>query len=361
VSGPTAGRDVVPSWNEVTDGERSPLIVLQSLEALLDRASLGSGPVVAVPFGDGHSNVTYRIDRDDLHLVLRRPPRGPLPASAHDVIREAQILTALSTAGLAVPSPVLICEDPSVIGAPFYLTPLIDGYVLGTDLPTQWQGETAAVLIARQLIDALVRLHAFDLEATGLSSFGRGSGYLDRQIRRFRDLLAQNSVRTLGELDALGGWLDANRPAASDTTFVHGDYRLGNLMFSRLGSPRLAAILDWEMATIGDPLADLGYLTATWAQDGDLDDPMLELSAVTRLPGFPSRDELAAAYAQQAGRDIESILWYQVLALWKSAIFLEGSYRRFMSGSTDDQYFERLGTGVPLLAQRAWDLANGRS
>jgi aminoglycoside phosphotransferase (APT) family kinase protein len=360
VSAPTVGRDVVRSWKEVVDGERQPLIVLRSLEALLDRAGLGSGPVVAIPLGDGHSNVTYALDRPDQHLVLRRPPRGPLPASAHDVIREARILTALSTAGLAVPSPVLVCEDASVIGAPFYLTSFIDGYVLSTDLPTQWQDEASAALIARQLIDGLVRLHAIDLEATGLSSFGRGSGYLERQIRRFRGLLAEGAARTIPELEALGDWLDANRPATSDTAFVHGDYRLGNLMFSRIQTPRLAAILDWEMATVGDPLADLGYLTATWAQEGDPSDAMLDLSVVSRRPGFPTRGELVAAYAQQSGRQTKFIVWYQVLALWKSAIFLEGSYRRFMSGSTEDPYFERLGTGVPRLAQRAWSLANGR-
>jgi aminoglycoside phosphotransferase (APT) family kinase protein len=360
VTASSAGSDVVRSWKEVGDGAREPLIVLRSLEALLDRAGLGSGPVVAIPLGDGHSNVTYAIDRSDQHLVLRRPPRGPLPASAHDVIREARILTVLSTAGLAVPAPILMCEDASVIGAPFYLTPFIDGYVLGADLPMQWQSETSAALIARELVDGLVRLHAIDLEASGLSAFGRGSGYLERQVRRFRGLLAEGASRRIPELEELGDWLDANRPATSETAFVHGDYRLGNLMFSRLQSPRLAAILDWEMATVGDPLADLGYLTATWAQEGDPSDAMLDLSVVTRRPGFPTRGELVAAYAQQSGRQTRSIVWYQVLALWKSAIFLEGSYRRFTNGSTEDPYFERLGTGVPKLAQRAWSLANGR-
>ena len=351
----TGADDVLRTWDERAEGMREPLIVLERLQALLDGAGLGSGPLVTQALGDGHSNVTYRIDRSDRQLVLRRPPRGPLPPSAHDVVREARILAALWSAGLTVPHPLLVCEDPSVIGAPFYLTDFITGHVLSLDLPSQWEGDSVT-LIAEQTVDALVQLHAIDLEASGLASFGRPTGYLERQIRRFRGLLADGATRAIPELETVGDWLDANRPSSSHTTFVHGDFRLGNLMFSGQSQPHLTAIMDWEMATVGDPLADLGYLTATWAQEGDPDDLMLELSPVTRTAGFPLRDELVDAYARRSGRDTGSITWYQVLALWKAAIFLERSYRRFLDGTTDDQYFERLGHGVPLLAQRAWKL-----
>ena len=178
----------------------------------------------------------------------------------------------------------------------------------------------------------------------------------------------------------VAGWLADHLPTSPATTIVHGDYRLGNVMFaggavagasigsgaSATGSgagasagerPSLVAILDWELAALGDPLADLGYLTAMWAEPGDPPNPMLDLSAVTRQPGFPTRAQLAARYAERTGRDPAALPWYQVLALWKSAIFLEGSYKRYLSGSTDDSYFARLGEGVPVLAQTAWQRA----
>ncbi|MDO8212607.1 phosphotransferase family protein [Conexibacter sp. CPCC 206217] len=353
---PVAGADVVRTASEAARARREPLLVLEPLEALLDAASIGAGPLEATPIGDGHSNVTYLLRRGETRVVLRRPPRGPLPPSAHDVLREARLLARLRPAGVRVPEVLCTCEDADVIGAPFYVMAHIDGHVLssaapGGDLLTRPADRAA---IGAELVDALAELHAVDLRASGLDGFGAPSGYLERQLRRFGGLLEATATRPLPLLEQVAAWLADNRPASPATTVVHGDYRLGNAMFALSGVPRLAAILDWELAALGDPLADLGYLTAMWAQPGDAPNPMLDLSALTREPGFPTREQLAARYAERTGRDTRDLRWYQVLAIWKSAIFLEGSYRRFLAGSTDDTYFARLGVGVPALAQAAW-------
>jgi aminoglycoside phosphotransferase (APT) family kinase protein len=195
----------------------------------------------------------------------------------------------------------------------------------------------------------LVALHAADLDETGLGALGKRTGYAERQLRRFGALLDANATRPLPELEIVADWLRRNQPRTAEVTFVHGDYRLGNLMFR--APLQLAAVLDWELATVGDPLADLGYLTATWAQAEDEPNPMFELSRLTARPGFPGRDELTRRYRMKTGRSLDSLLWYQVLALWKAAIFLEGSYRRYLAGASGDAYFAHLDRGVPALAR----------
>jgi len=340
--------DVVATPAQAAGLEREPLLVLEPLAAFLDAHGLGTGGLRAVPIGEGHSNVTYLLERDrGARFVLRRPPRGPLAPSTHDVLREARLLALLAPAGVPVPAVLATCADEAVIGAPFYVMPFIDGHVLTTQLPTAFTDPGA---IGEVLVDALVALHAVPL-AGALADFGRADGYLERQLRRFGSLLEANATRPLPDLEVVADWLAGHRPDSAAATVVHGDYRLGNTLLDP--APRVAAILDWELATLGDPLADVGYLTAMWAQPGDPDDPMLDLSRVTRGPGFASRDQLAARYAERTGRSIASLRWYQVLALWKAAIFLEGSYRRYRAGSTDDPYFARLADGVPQLARRA--------
>jgi aminoglycoside phosphotransferase (APT) family kinase protein len=357
VSGAAVAGDVVRTAREAAALEREPLVILEPLEAFLDGAGLGAGPVEAAPIGDGHSNVTYLLRRGPLRVVLRRPPRGPLPPSAHDVLREARLLRALRPAGVRVPEVLATCDDAAVIGAPFYVMAFLDGHVLSTDLPAVFDARGHRERIGDELVDALVELHAVDVDAAGLDGLGRRGGYLERQVRRFSGLLETNATRPLPALERVAAWLEETRPEQAETTIVHGDFRLGNAMFAPQAPPRVVGVLDWELATLGDPLADLGYLTAMWAVPGDPPNPMLDLSAVTRLPGFADRDALARRYAEATGRSIERLGWYRVLALWKAAIFLEGSYKRFLAGSTDDPYFARLGEGVPVLGETAWALA----
>jgi aminoglycoside phosphotransferase (APT) family kinase protein len=348
-----AGQDVVETAAEASRLEQRPLIVVEPLRAFLDQLHLGVGRLTATPIGGGHSNVTYALDRQDERFVLRRPPRGPLPRSAHDMVREARLLTALNATGARVPEVLTVCEDAEVIGAPFYVMKYINGHVLDDTLPASFVDPSSGVQVAEQLVDALVELHAVAITGPELASFGRPHGYLERQLRRFSELLEVNATRPLPELELVHAWLQRNIPPTPTSTVVHGDFRLGNMMFAAPAPPRILAVLDWEMATLGDPLADVGYMTAMWAESADPPDPMLDLSEVTRLPGFPDRATVARRYAERTGRDLSNLRWYQTLAIWKAAIFLESSYKRHLAGTTHDPYFARLKNGVPLLARRA--------
>jgi aminoglycoside phosphotransferase (APT) family kinase protein len=348
---------IVDTPEEAAALELAPLLVRRPLEAFLDERGLGEGPLEAEPVGEGHSNVTYAIRRRGGAWVLRRPPRPPLPPSAHDVLREARLLTAVEDADVRTPRVLATCDDESVIGAPFYVMEMLEGDVLTSELPPALEAETAR--IGDELIDALVEVHAVDWRACGLEGYGKPTGYLDRQLRRFGGLWEHNRTRELPVLDRLTAWLAEHRPESGPATIVHGDYRLGNTMFAPVPPARLVAIFDWELATIGDPLADVGYLVATWSQADDPEDAMRGLTAVTRRPGFPTREQLIERYEQGSGRSMSDVRWYMTLALWKSAVFLEGSYKRRLAGTTEDPFFDRLKTGVPAIAERAWRIAAG--
>ena len=347
-----ASDDVVRSHAEGALNERPPLIVIEPLLAFLDGLGLGDGEPELGPVGDGHSNVTYLVSRGGAEFVLRRPPRGPLPPSAHDVLREARVLRALE--GRArVPKVLGVCDDTAVIGSPFYLMEKVDGLVVTTDVPPALDTLEDRRRMGEELVDALVELHAVDWQAAGLEGFGKPTGYLERQLRRFLGLWEINRTRDIPAVESVGRWLTEHMPASLPATVVHGDYRLGNTMFAPQAPAHLVAILDWEMATIGDPLADLGYLCTLWT---DRDDPplgMFELTGVTREPGFMSRAELVARYEERSGRSMTNIRWYQTLALWKSIVFMEGNYKRALAGATDDPFLKRFGDGVIELADRA--------
>jgi aminoglycoside phosphotransferase (APT) family kinase protein len=348
---------IVDTPEQAAELDLPPLLVRRPLEAFLDAQALGSGPIEAEPVGEGHSNVTYLIRRAGGAWVLRRPPRPPLPPSAHDVLREARLLTAVQDADVRTPRVLATCDDESVIGAPFYVMECVAGDVMTADVPSALAGETRR--IGEELVDALVEIHAVDWRACGLEGYGKPTGYLDRQLRRFGGLWEHNRTRELPVLEQVTAWLAEHKPESPEATIVHGDYRLGNTMFAPGAPARLVAIFDWELATIGDPLADVGYLVATWSQADDPEDALRGLSAATRRPGFPTRDELIARYEERSGRSMSDVRWYMTLALWKSAVFLEGSYKRRLAGTTEDAFFDRLKTGVPSIAERAWATATG--
>jgi aminoglycoside phosphotransferase (APT) family kinase protein len=358
VSSQIAPDDIVRTHDEGTANEREPLLVLDALLAFLDARGLGAGEIDVTPIGEGHSNVTYALRRDGEELVLRRPPRGPLPPSAHDVLREARVLSAL--AGRArVPAVLGVCDDASVIGAPFYLMQKLDGHVVTRDLPRELDTPEDRRRIGEELVDALVEVHAVDWRAAGLEGFGKPSGYLERQLRRFLGLWEHNRTREIPAVEVVGEWLREHLPESGPATVVHGDYRLGNTMMAPAPPARLVAIFDWEMATIGDPLADVGYLCQLWTDRNDPPGGLFELSGVTREEGFPSREELLARYEERSGRSMTDIRWYRTLALWKSIVFMEGNYKGAVSGATDDPYLKGFGDGVLELAQRAEALARG--
>jgi len=328
------------------------------LEAFLADAGFGApaGKLSAAPLGDGHSNLTYLLDLGGRRVVLRRPPHGPLPPSAHDVIREADLLRALQAAGLRVPHVLAACEEADLIGAPFFVMELIEGRVLTTDPPETVGGEGDRRRLGIEVVENLVEIHAVDPTGEALARFGRPDGFLERQIRRFGTLLERNATRPLPDLDCVRDWLSENLPVSSATAIVHGDYRLGNLMFAP-AEPRLVATLDWELTTIGDPLADLGYLMVSWARSDHPRNPVNELSSIVDSPGFPDAAELATWYFELSGRPAAKMNWYQALAIFRAAVFLEGSYRRFKAGRSSDTWFAALEDGVPELGRLAREIA----
>jgi aminoglycoside phosphotransferase (APT) family kinase protein len=346
--------DVVRTQAEAARNQREPLLVLEPLTEFLSASGLEApSELLAEPIGDGHSNVTFMLSTG---LILRRPPRGPLPPSAHDVLRESRLLRALAPTPVRVPTVLAVCDDPDVIGAPFYLMERVDGEVITDAVPAGLDDPPERARIADQLIEALVELHAVDWTSIGLDGFGKPTGYLERQLRRFLGLWEHNKTRELPEVEQLGRWLAANMPQSPPATIVHGDYRLGNTMFGRDAPARLVAIFDWEMATIGDPLADVGYMVMHWTQR---DDPAAKfnLHNVTRLEGFPTREQLIARYEERSGRSMQALDWYVTLALWKAVVFMEGNYKRALAGSTDDPYLKTFGEGVLEIAQRALDVS----
>ena len=348
---------IVDTPQEAAELELAPLLVRRPLEAYLDAHGLGEGPIEAETIGEGHSNVTFEISRGEDSWVLRRPPRPPLPPSAHDVLREARLLSAVESAPVRTPRVLATCADESVIGAPFYVMERVAGHVITWQIPEVLDTPEERHRIGDELIDTLVEIHAVDWEACGLEGYGKPTGYLDRQLRRFGGLWEHNKTRDVPTLDRLTTWLAEHRPESGKASIVHGDYRLGNVMFAPEAPARLIAIFDWELATIGDPLADVGYMLATWAQEGDPENAISALGGVTRGPGFPSREELVARYEERSGRSMSDVRWYMALALWKSAVFLEGSYKRRLAGTTEDPFFDLLEEGVPMIAERAWSLA----
>jgi aminoglycoside phosphotransferase (APT) family kinase protein len=350
MSATLAPDDVVHTHAEAASNAREPLLVIDPLTEFLSAHGLDApSGLSAAPIGDGHSNVTFMLSTG---VVLRRPPRGPLPPSAHDVLREARLLRALEGTAVRVPRVLAVCEDLEVIGAPFYVMERVIGDVITDSVPEPLDDPAGRAQIADQLVDALVELHAADWMAAGLEGFGKPTGYLERQLRRFTGLWEHNRTREVPEVEEIGGWLAANLPDSPPATVVHGDYRLGNTMFASEQPARLIAIFDWEMATIGDPLADLGYMVMHWTQPDD-PDSKFNLHTVTRLPGFPTREQLITRYEERSGRSMHALNWYVTLALWKAVVFMEGNYKRALSGSTDDPYLKAFGDGVIEIAQRA--------
>lgn len=348
---------------DASDGTQAPLVNPDALATYLDHAlpETSGLPLLIERIRGGHSNETFFVTRGSNAWVLRRPPRGPLLPTAHDVAREYRVLSALSGSPVPVPHPTLLCTDTSVIGAPFYLMERAHGVVIRASLPPGFErDESSRAALGYELVDRLADLHAVDWQAAGLSDFGKPQGYLERQIRRWTGQLDASRNRPLPELDAVTEWLAAHLPESGSASIVHGDYRLDNAMFAADPPARIVAIFDWEMATLGDPLADLGYLLSFWQEAGD---PGMELGdaawRITALPGFVTREQLVARYGERTGRRMEHVAFYVALAIWKLAILLEGSYHRHLAGTTDDPFFATLDQGVPALARRALAVCHG--
>jgi aminoglycoside phosphotransferase (APT) family kinase protein len=348
--------DVVETADDAVGLTKPPLLILDRVRAFLDEHGLGSGEVRAHRIGEGGgSNFTFLLERDEGEFVLRRPPRPPLPPSAHDVVREARLQLALREAGFGrLPTIVAVGEDESTLGVPFYVMTFLDGHVPTDELPSGLEDEAARRALGDDLVDALVEIHAADVASPGLAAFARPGSYNERQVRRFAQLWEINKTRELPQVDRVGAWLAENVPDPLPETVVHGDFRLGNTMVSPVAPSRIVAVLDWEMGAIGDPRADVGYLLATYSEPGGPANP-LGTSPVTALPGFPSRADLVERYAARSGREVEPLAWFEALALWKAAVFCEAIYGRFLRGElgAEDERAARFERGVPYLAGAA--------
>jgi aminoglycoside phosphotransferase (APT) family kinase protein len=353
--------DVVDTPQDAAELELPPLVVREPLEAFLDRHGIGEGRLDAERIGEGHSNFTFLVSRGEARVVLRRPPRPPLPPSAHDVLREARLLRALESTDVRVPRVLAVGEDESVLGVPFYVMEEMRGSVVTRDVPPALDTEEGRRKLCEELVDALVEVHAVDWRACGLEGYGKPTGYLERQVRRFTGLWDYNKTREVPVVEEVRDWLADNLPESPESTIVHGDYRLGNVMVADEQPARLVAIFDWELSTIGDPLADVGYLTVTWAQaDDPTDTSFASLSAATRKPGFMTRAELTARYEERSGRSVSALNWYQALAMWKAAVFMEGNFKRYTLGASDDPYLALFDEGVPALADKAREVAHSK-
>lgn len=349
--------EVVPTRAAAPSGS-VPLLVLDEVTMFLDAHGLGTGDVSWERIGDGQSNVTYLLRRGDERFVLRRGPRPPLPPSAHDMLREARILRAVGRRGVPVPRVLAVCDDLGPLGVPFYIAEYMDGIVLTDVLPAGMDDRQSRAGIGMAAVDSLAGIHAIDLNEPDVAALGRPDGYLRRQLERFRGIWETVATRDLPLVDDIGRRLLETLPASRAPSVVHGDYRLGNLMLQGDAPPRVRAVLDWEMATLGDPLTDLGYLCATWA-GRDRPRNVLELTPVTREAGFPDRADLVARYAAATGADVSGLEWYESFALWKAAVFCEAIYARWLAGERPgDTFGPSLRDGVPGLLSAAADISH---
>lgn len=332
-----------------TDGPgRVPGLDLTALRGHLDRVCPGlvTGALRATVLAGGKSNLTYDVTDGRGHWIVRRPPLGHVLATAHDMTREYRVISALADTDVPVPATYLLCEEQNVLGAPFYLMAKVAG------TPYRGAAELAAIgaartrTVATRMVDTLAALHAVDPRTVGLADFGRPEGYLGRQVRRWKKQLDASRSRDLPGADELHAALAAQVPAESAASIVHGDYRLDNLLVDE--ADQVTAVLDWEMATLGDPLADLALLVA-YQRLAHLDTGYAVADAAT-APGFLTEEEVLDRYARRSGRDLAAIDFHLGLAYFKVAAILEGIHFRYTHGQTVGAGFDTVGAAVgPLI------------
>jgi aminoglycoside phosphotransferase (APT) family kinase protein len=316
---------------------------------------------LAAPFtydliAGGRSNLTFRVtDANGVPVVLRRPPLGHVLATAHDMAREHKIIAGVGTTGVPVPPALALCTDEDVNGAPFYVMGWVDGVVLDRPQRADLLPMELRPTAAEQLIDVLADLHAVDPDAVGLGDLGRREGYIERQVRRWSGQWEQSKTHELRAIDEVAVALATRMPVQRGVSIAHGDYRFGNVLVDP-GSGRVTAVLDWELCTLGDPLADVGYLGVYWEQPGTL------TGDVTIAPGFTAYPDLLQRYATRTGRDLEGIDFYVAFGCWRLAVICEGVYARYVEGKMGDQHDFNLPAAravVDVLAERALNLVRG--
>jgi aminoglycoside phosphotransferase (APT) family kinase protein len=302
------------------------------------------GPLRGRLIAGGRSNLTYEVSDGTRKWVVRRPPLGHVLATAHDMAREYRVITALRDTSVPVPLTYALCTDADVIGAPFYVMSMVDGIPYRTADEAAALGPTRIRAIAERMVATLALLHAVSPAEVGLADFGRPEGFLARQVRRWKQQLDASRSRPIAGIDELHALLAADPPDGTPPTIVHGDYRLDNVLVG--ADDKVAAVVDWEMATLGDPLTDVGLLIVYQQMERLGDGPM-----ASAAPGYPTVAEVLAQYAECSGRDLSSLGFYIALASFKAAVILEGIHFRYVHGQTVGEGFQEIGAMVePLVA-----------
>lgn len=351
-------RYVTARVRSIRMGEDVPGIDFQRLLPWFSEHVAPVDDLNAKVIGHGRSNITYRLDHGEREWVLRRPPLSHVLPTAHDMKREFRVISALEPTPVPVPHAMALCEDKDVIGAPFYIMSFVRGMVPAD--PAAFAAkfpEPARGRIGEELVDTLVALHAIEPGQAGLGDFGKPRGFIERQVRRFAGQIEHNKTREFPELAELGRRLTASIPPETGAySIVHGDYRLDNCVLSDDG--HIAAVLDWEMATLGDPLADVGLQAMYWADARGIGNTGVASNSVSALPGYIKRDEAIARYARKSGRDLSRLDFYIVLAHFKLAVIVEGIYARFLEGGTVGDGFEGTGAQAAALARQGLAVAD---
>ncbi len=334
---------------EELDTDRLGSYLLDAIEGL------EPGPVVVEQFPSGFSNLTYLVRVGGRSLVLRRPPLGVRIATAHDMGREYRILSHLEPFYGKVPAPLAFCEDESVLGAPFYIMERVEGVILRKDMPEEMvPSPRLTTRIAGELVDTLAELHAVDYEAAGLGDLGRPAGYVQRQIDGWGRRYRKARTDEVAAAERVAAWLLESIPAHSGASLIHNDFKHDNVVLDPRDWTRIIAVLDWEMATLGDPLMDVGTSLAYWVQADDPPEVLSSRLSPTLWPGTPSRSELVERYARVSGRDMHDIVFYYAYGLFKVAVIVQQLHARHVSGQTTDPRYANLLEGVRSLCGLAW-------
>ena len=307
-------------------------------------------------FPGGHSNLTYDLVIAGREYVLRRAPLGPVAPKAHDMVREAKVLTAVHPHFPPAPEVYHICEDPTIIGAPFFLMERRRGIVLRTTIPAEVAAhENYASRISNAFISCMVQMHAIDIDRHGLRSLGKPEGFLQRQVTGWSDRWQRARTEDNPAADRLIEFFNRTVPESSSPTLVHNDFKLDNVMLDATTPDRVEAVLDWEMTTVGDPLSDLGLTLCYWASALV---PGSTLQAVTVGPGWFTRDEFVHKYATMTGRDISTLPWHEAWGVFKLCVILQQIYYRFWRGQTTDERFAQFDQRVKNLIDRATEMVD---
>ena len=347
--------------SSVRAGEELDLVRLDSYL----REQLDVDPAAAIElkqFPGGHSNLTYLIRYGNREFVLRRPPMGPVAPTAHDMPREYKLLSVINPHFPLAPKPVVICEDASIIGAPFYLMERRRGLIVRFKVPEEI-GENLVLRqqLSENVVDTLVALHAVDIQSTGIVQIGKPAGFVTRQVRGWADRWQRSKTGELREMDRVISWLVDRIPAESDVaaTIVHNDFKLDNIMLDVEDPSRVVAVLDWEMCTVGDPLVDVGLFLGYWTMKGAEGeaDRNSSLRAVTNGPGWMTREEIIKRYEARTGRDLSRIVFYETFARFKVAVVIQQIYFRYRRGQTQDERFRNFDVLVRELSREALELA----